>query len=271
MAAGVPASTSPGARRPSSSVPRETRPPSRNSKTPPTAAEHRAGRRQVPYPDVAQEGRTGHAAGNQHDVIGRRAERAQLAHALEPMPPVGLRVHRHEGIAGRRAVVETPDGDTVPPRPAVDRRVELRAAREVHHARTRAAGLHQANAHAPRGQARDEHRRAVDRVDHEAALPARRPLRPLLRHDSDVGPAFPELRGDEGLDRAIRLRDQGAIRLALRRHPVEMLQRDSAGAGGDRLQRGARDHRRSRGGPVGRPGAHRCPRSRARWVKRSSS
>src|SRR5262245_38864580 len=224
---------------------------------PPThGGQDRPGAREVPDPHPTEQRGARCSASHEHRVVGRRSERSQLADAIQTVPAMRPRVCHHERIAARRDVVERRQPRAIPPGLSADRAVALAGAGEMNDPGPRRTVLHETDADAPGRKAGDEPRRAVDRVDEEAAVSAALEHGPFLADDAHAGTRRRERRGDEPLDLPIGRGDQRAIALALRRDPSEVSERDLAGALRDRLERGSRHDRH-----------HGLPRSSASVVK----
>src|SRR5262245_21799492 len=191
---------------------------------------------EVPEMRVSEERRLGHTAGDQHDVVGGRAERAHLAGVGDAVAQVGLGVGEDEAVALARETPQRREPLAVPPGDPVGCTVRLADRGQVHHTRYRVRPPENADADGPERQPRDEGGRPVDRIDDDPARPPARADRPLLAENSDIREARHERVDEIPLDLAIRLRDQRPVRLPFGRHSPEAGEGERPGSLRHRLQ-----------------------------------
>ena len=186
---------------------------------------------------VAEDRNLRDAAGNERSMVGRRAERANLAGVPDAVAEVRLRVRDDERVAGARRVArEDREPGAVPPGLAPDRAVRLARTRHVHDPGDGLVAAQDADADAPRRQSGDERRGAVDRVEDDPVRPPAVVHRPLLAQDARLRQARPERRDEECLDLAVRRGDERPVRLPLARDVAEMAEGQVPRIDGDRLE-----------------------------------
>src|SRR5205823_11600474 len=149
---------------------------------------------------------------------------------------VCLGVGEKEAVALTLLTAEALERPSVPPRDAVPRAVRLIERGQVDDARHGFRAAEHADADGPERETGDESGRPVDRIDDDAEWPPPLPDRSLLPEHADVREAPPELTHDMALHLAVRLRDQRAVGLPLRRHPPEAGECQRPGAHRHRLQ-----------------------------------
>jgi hypothetical protein len=184
-----------------------------------------------------------HAACDEHHVVRRRRHGAHLERVREPAAAVHFRVGEDEAVPARCRASETRKRGAVPPRAPADRAERLARGRDADDAGGDAIPVEEADADAPRRQARHESRGPVDGID-DGAPPARPgDGRALLALDAEPGRARPERLHHVRLDRAIRGRDDRPVGLPLGDDLLEARERDLARVNRDRFERAAPDRR----------------------------